>query len=94
MKIGERVSLQDDRLIWKKTFTADPALTAARAMRDREMQTQGESKVVGVVPYALWLEWAKRAGVRPDDHDAMKDVLHREMANPDNKNLRVWTGAI
>jgi len=93
MKIAERWTFEDDRLLMKKTFTADPALTAARALRDREVQAQGESKIVGVVPYALWLEWAKKWGVRADDHAGMRDVLEREMQNPDNKNLRVWAGS-
>ncbi len=92
MKIGETTTFQDDKLIIKKTFTADPALNAARALRDAGKENFGESKVIGVVPYVLWLEWAKKWGVRADDHDAMRQVLDREMANPDNRNLRVWTG--
>ena len=92
MKIAEKVTFSDGMLNIKKTFTATPALEAAKALRDAGKTDFGESKVVGVVPYALWLEWAKKAGVRADDHAAMAEVLDREMANPDNRNLRVWTG--
>jgi hypothetical protein len=92
MKIAETWKAEDDLLIQKKTFLVDPAITAARALRDTDKETQGESKVVGVVPYALWLEWARKWGVNADDRDAMLDVLHREMQNPDNEKLRVWTG--
>ena len=92
MKIAERVAFQDDQLLIKKTFTATPAIDAAKALRDAGKENFGESKVVGVVPYPLWLEWARKWGVRADDHAAMADVLKREMENPDNKNLRVWAG--
>ena len=51
-----------------------------------------ESKLVGVIPVKMWTEWAKKWGVKPNDHEAMKDVVARELADPDNAAFRVWEG--
>jgi hypothetical protein len=40
----------------------------------------------------LWAEWAKKHGVRADDHGAMKEVVHKELMNSDNAHFRVWNG--
>ena len=93
MKIGQTTKIEDGRIILKKTFSATPALEAARALRDAGKADQGESKVIGVVPVGMWFLWAKKYGVDPTDSAAMRDVVDREMMNSDNANLRVWKGS-
>lgn len=92
MKIAEKWKFEDEKLILKSTFSATPAMDFARKIKDAGKETQGENKVLGVVPYPLWLVWAKKWGVSEDDRAGMLDVLKREMQNPDNRNLRVWSG--
>ena len=92
MKIGQEVLWDDNRLIVKETHDFTPVLDRAAAMRSAGMTDFGESKLVGLIPMKLWAEWAKKWGVRPDDKEAMKDVLAREMHNPDNAHFRVWGG--
>ena len=92
MKIAEKYQFQDDKLLIKKTHSATPALNAARQLRDAGKQSVGDSKVIGVVPFAMWVMWAKMHGVDPADSDAMREVVDREMQNPDNKKLRIWEG--
>ena len=52
----------------------------------------GESKLVGVIPMKMWAEWAKKWGVKPSDTNGMKEVVARELADPDNAAFRVWGG--
>lgn len=92
MKIGQEVLWDDNKLIVKETHDFNPVLDKAQAMRSAGMETFGESKLVGLIPMKMWAEWAKKWGVRPDDKQAMKDVLARELQNPDNAHFRVWGG--
>lgn len=81
-----------NRLVVKQTHDWNPTLNAARELRLNGKTGFGESKLVGLVPMKLWHEWAKSAGVRPDDHEAMSDVVARNLSNPDYAHLRVWEG--
>lgn len=92
MKIGQEVLWDDNRLIVKETHDFNPVLDKAAAMRSAGQTDFGESKLVGLIPMKLWAEWAKKWGVRADDHGAMKEVVAREMQNPDNAHFRVWGG--
>lgn len=92
MKIGQEVLWDDNKLIVKETHDFNPVLDKAQAMRSAGMEAFGESKLVGLIPMKMWAEWAKKWGVRPDDKQAMKDVLARELQNPDNAHFRVWGG--
>lgn len=92
MKIAERHTLEDGKLIVQETHDFNPVLDKAAALRSAGKTDFGESKLVGLIPMKLWAEWAKKWGVRPDDKQAMKDVLARELQNPDNAHFRVWGG--
>lgn len=91
-KIGQEVFLDENKLIVKETHNYNPVLERANQLRSHGMDSFGESKLVGVIPMKLWAEWAKKWGVRPDDKEGMKDVLARELMNPDNSQFRVWGG--
>jgi len=92
MKLSQEVHLDENRLIIKETHDFNPVLDKASVMRSHGMTDFGESKLVGLIPMKLWAEWAKKWGVRADDHGAMKEVLARELQNPDNAHFRVWGG--
>lgn len=93
-KIGQEVHLDESKLIIKETHDFNPILNKAAALRSSGAENFGESKLVGVIPMKLWAEWAKKWGVRADDKEAMRDVLLREMNNPDNAHFRVWGGRV
>ena len=57
-----------------------------------EVYPLGESRLVANIPMKMWVEWAKKHGVRVDDHGAMREVVHKELMNPDNASFRVWNG--
>lgn len=92
MKIGQRVFEDDGKLIIQETHNFTPTLERAKAMRSAGMIGDREKKLVGLIPIKLWAEWAKKWGVRVDDHGAMREVVAREMASPDNSQFRVWEG--
>lgn len=91
-KIGQEYHLDDQRLIIKETHDFNPTLNRAAALRSSGMESFGESKLAAVIPMKLWAEWAKKWGVRADDKEAMREVLARELQNPDNAQFRVWGG--
>jgi len=91
-KIAEKVGLEDNKLLIKQTHDFNPTLEMASKLKSAEMDSLGESKLVGLVPMKMWAEWAKKWGVNPNDAKAMKEVVARELQNPDNAKLRVWDG--
>lgn len=92
MKIAEKYDLEDGKLIVQETHDFNPVLNKASQLRSAGKTDFGESKLVGLIPMKLWHEWAKKWGVRADDHGAMREVIAREMNNPDNSLFRVWEG--
>ena len=92
MKLAEQVTVDGNRLVVKQTHDWNPTLNAAKALRLNAKTDFGESKLAALVPMKLWHEWAKSAGVRPDDHEAMADVVARNLNDPDYAHLRVWEG--
>jgi hypothetical protein len=92
MKLSEQVTEQDGRLIVKQTHDWTPIAEKSKAMQSSEAWNMGESRLVANIPMKLWAEWAKSHGVRADDHGAMKEVVHKELMNPDNAHFRVWNG--
>jgi hypothetical protein len=92
MKINEKVHFDDDKIIVQEThdFTAD--LEKAAQLRSAGATDFGESKLVGVIPMKVWAMWAKKWGVKTSDSEGMKDVVARELADPDNAAFRVWGG--
>jgi len=92
MKIAEQITDDGGRLIVKQTHDFNPTLNAARDLRLNGKTDFGQSKLAALIPMKLWHEWAKSAGVRPDDHEAMADVVARNLNNSDYAHLRVWEG--
>jgi hypothetical protein len=92
MKINEQITFEDDKLIVKQTHDWNPILQKAKMLKDAGAESAGESKLVGLVPMKMWAEWAKKWGVNPNDTNAMREVVARELNNSDNSHLRVWDG--
>ncbi len=91
-KMSERIFEEDGKLVVQQTHDFTPILEKAKALRSAGAGHLGESKLVGVIPMKLWAEWAKKWGVNPNDSNAMREVVAREMNNSDNAHLRVWEG--
>lgn len=94
MKIAEKAWADGHRLNILETHDFNPALKTAADLRSMGAGSMGESKLAAVIPMKLWHEWAKAAGVKPNDHEAMKDVVARQLNDPDNAEFRVWGGRI
>ena len=92
MKIAETYTEDGGRLVIRQTHDFNPTLKAASELRSHGMGDLGESKLVGLVPLKMWHEWAKAAGVSAGDHDAMREVVARNLNSPDYAHLRVWEG--
>lgn len=91
-KIAEKHAIDDGKLHIVETHDFNPILDKAAALRAAGKDSLGESRLVGMIPMALWAEWARKWGVSPSDNDAMREVVAWEMANPDNAHFRVWEG--
>lgn len=92
MKLSEKAFESDGKLIVQETHDFTPILEQAKTMRFNGMTGNSHMRPVGLIPMKLWEEWAKRWGVSAGDHDAMRDVVAKEMSNPDNAGFRVWEG--
>ena len=91
-KIAEKMFEDDGKIIVQQTHDFTPVLEKAKALKSAGADSFGESKLVGLIPMKVWAEWAKKWGVNPNDTDAMREVVAREMNNSDNAHLRVWEG--
>lgn len=91
-KISQTVTEQDGKLLIQETHDFNPTLERAAKLRSAGMIGDKEKRLVGLIPMKMWAEWAKAAGVRVDDHGAMREVVARNLANPDYAHLRVWEG--
>lgn len=92
MKIKEEVGVEEGKLLVKQTHDFNPVLDRAKALRSSGLVGDREKKLVGIIPMAQWRMWARKWGVNPSDNAAMREVVAREMANPDNAQFRVWEG--
>ena len=91
-KIAERIFEEDGKIVVQETHDFNSAIETAKVLRSHGMDRFGESNLVGVVPFKIWCEWAKEAGVRFDDKEGMKEVLKRKLLDPDFSHFRVWGG--
>lgn len=92
MKLSERLTVEDGKIIVQQTHDFTPIAERSKAMKSAGMDRMGESRLVANIPMKLWAEWAKKHGVRAGDHGAMREVVHKELMNPDNAHFRVWDG--
>jgi len=93
-KLNEKMHYDEDndKIIIEQKHDYTPILNQAAQLRSDGKTDFGESKLVGVIPMKMWAEWAKKWGVKPSDTNGMKDVVARELADPDNAAFRVWGG--
>lgn len=93
-KISEQVHWDenDKKMIVQETHDFTPVIDKAKAMKSAGLTGNSESRLVGLVPMKVWAEWAKKWGVSPSDGKAMREVLARELNDPDNADFRVWEG--
>lgn len=95
-KIAESVRWDDNerKMIVQETHDFTQVAERAKAMKSAGMIGNSESRLVGLIPMKMWAEWAKKHGVSLDDRDAMREVVAKELANPDNAQFRVWEGRL
>jgi len=92
-KVDEKYFFEDDMLLIKKTFDANPMLEDAKHAREVTENSFGSDyKHVGNVDMGLLGAWLKEAGVSWDDTAAVKDVLKRKLMSNEFSALRVWEG--
>lgn len=91
-KIAEQVFEEDGKLIVRETHDFNSVVEKAKALKSAGAEDLGEAKLVGLVPMKLWHEWGKKWGVNPNDAQAMREVVARELNDSDNAHLRVWEG--
>lgn len=93
MKLAEQTFEDNGKLIIKTTHNWSPVMERAKALKSAGADGQGsDSRLVGLIPVAMWTEWAKKWGVNPGNNEAMKEVVARELQDRDNAHLRVWEG--
>jgi len=92
MKLSEQMTVEDGILHIKQTHDYTPIAEKSKALQSAEAWNMGESRLVANIPMKMWAQWAKKHGVRVDDHGAMKEVVHKELNDPDNAHFRVWNG--
>lgn len=92
MKLSERMTVEDGILHIQQTHDFTPVAEKSKALQSAEAWNMGESRLVANIPMKMWAGWAKKHGVRVDDHGAMREVVHKELMDPDNSHFRVWNG--
>ena len=92
MKLSEQMTVEDGTLHIRQSHDFTPIAEKSKALQSAEAWDMGESKLVANIPMKMWSEWAKKHGVRVDDHGAMREVVHKELMDPDNAHFRVWNG--
>jgi len=92
-KISEKIHItDDDKIVIEQTHDYTPVLKRTAQLRSMGHTGMGENKLVGMIPMKVWAEWGKKWGVNAGDNDAMREVVARELADPDNAAFRVWEG--
>jgi hypothetical protein len=92
MKLSEQMTVEDGTLHIRQSHDFTPIAEKSKALQSAEAWNMGESRLVANIPMKMWSEWAKKHGVRVDDHGAMREVVHKELMDPDNSHFRVWNG--
>lgn len=92
MKLGERYFDDDGKLIIVEQHDPTQTLEQVAQMKSAGHVGFSENRHVGRVPFFLLEQWIDEAGVRFDDQDAVKEVLHKKLLSGDFDALRPWTG--
>lgn len=92
MKLGERIYVDGDRLVHRRTFDNDAYIAKAEALRRQHGGVQGENRLAGIIPMHLLAEWVKEAGLTFEDSEAVRDLVRRKILSGEFDKLRVWEG--
>jgi len=92
MKIDHKISFEGDKLIERRTFDNNPYLKNVEELRRAGVGQTGESRLVGRLPTHIVSQWLKEAGLKWDDHEAVKDLIRTKMLSGDFDKFRVWSG--
>lgn len=96
-KISETVHWDenDKKMIVQEQHNFHAVAEQAKALKSAGVDGLGkDNKLVGRIPMKLWYEWAKKWGVKATDHEAMRQVVARELNDSANAHFRVWEGRI
>jgi|TARA_R100000951_G_scaffold101503_2_gene93122 hypothetical protein len=93
-KIAEKISIDGDNIVIKKTFDASGMLKDAQQAREvTENSFASDYKHVGNVDMGLLGVWLKEAGVSWEDTAGVKSVLKKKLMSNEFRSLRVWDGS-
>jgi hypothetical protein len=91
-KIAEKVSFDGTKMLTKETHDFGPTLESAKQRRLNGLHGFSENRHVARVPLALVAQWARDAGIKWDDTQAMQDMLSKKLMSGDFSQFRVWEG--
>jgi len=75
-----------------QSHDVNPVLDQVRARKSAGLIGNSEKRHVATVPFALIETWCREAGVRFDDADAVKELMHRKLQSGEFSALRLWEG--
>jgi hypothetical protein len=93
MKIDERIYVDGDRIVHRRTFANDPHIEAAKRLRELHGGVQGENRLAGVIPMHVLAGWVKEAGLTFEDGEAVRDLVRQKLLSGEFDRLRVWDGS-
>ena len=81
------------KIIHQKTHDFTPEMHRARVLRDTLGDQKGaEKKLIGTIPLPLINEWLKQAGVEWTDHEAVQDVMKKNILSGEFDKFQIWKG--
>ena len=92
MKISEKYWEQDGKLIIKETHDLEPTFNQVQQMKSPGWTGWGENRHIMRLPLPLIEQWIQEAGVRFDDHEAVKEVMKKKILSGEYNDLRPWEG--
>lgn len=96
MKIKEKVSEHDGKLIVEKQYDNTAYLDRAKQLRDSGIGVSADKEkwLVGTVPMHMLEQWMKDENVAWDDAAGRQRVILKYLNDPNFKKLRVKEGRI
>lgn len=93
MKIKEKFHNNNDgTFVVESVYDNDPILKQNKLYRDAGVGMTGENRLAGVLPSHIVMEWAKEAGVKWNDREALKEIIKKKMQSSEFNQFRVWEG--
>ena len=94
MKIKEQFHYDDLTGTFTEIQTHDvnPVLENVAALKSSGIIGSKDKKHVARIPSALLEVWVKEAGLRFDDHEAVRDLMLKKILSGDYPKLRPWEG--